>query len=72
MTAYPGQTQTTLGQLCTAPMGLSITAECDTAWIRTMDCCDTSCTEMQCLRQLHHSGAHISPCAAEYEMYHVF
>ena len=28
-------------------MGLPITAGCDTAWNRTRDCSDASCTEMQ-------------------------
>ena len=35
MTAYTGQTRTTLGRLCAALWGLPITASCDTAWIRT-------------------------------------
>ena len=38
-------------------MGLSITAGCDTAWIQTRDCSDTSCNDMQRLRSLRHSGA---------------
>ena len=38
-------------------MGFPITDRCDTAWIWTRDCSDTSCTEMQCLRPLRHSGA---------------
>ena len=34
------------------PMGLPITAGCNTGRIRTRDCSDASCTEMQCLRPL--------------------
>ena len=53
MTAYPRQTRTTLGH----PMGLPIMAGCDAAWIWTRYCSDASCTAMQCLRSLCHSGA---------------
>jgi hypothetical protein len=42
------------GPIVRRPMGLPITARCDTAWIRTRDCSDASCTEMQCLRSLCH------------------
>jgi hypothetical protein len=38
------------------PMGLPITADCDTAWNRTRVCSDTSNTEMQCLRPRSPSG----------------
>ena len=45
-----------IGKYCGAIVrrlvGLKITAGCDTAWIRTRDCSDASCTEMQCLRPL--------------------
>jgi hypothetical protein len=34
------------------PLGLPITAGCDTDWIRTRDRSGASCTEMQCLRPL--------------------
>jgi hypothetical protein len=37
---------------CPPPYGIPITAECDTAWIRTRDFNDASCTEMQFLRPL--------------------
>jgi hypothetical protein len=58
MTAYTGQTQTTLGQLCSRPMGLPVTAGCDTAWIVIqVVCSDASSTEMQYLRPLRHLGA---------------
>ena len=43
MTADPGDA----GPIVRLPMGLPITAGCDTAWIRTRDCSDASCTEMQ-------------------------
>ena len=39
------------------PMGLPITAGCDTAWYRTRVCSDASRTEMQCIRSLPDSGA---------------
>jgi hypothetical protein len=42
------------------PMGLPITAGCDTAWNQTRVCSDASSTEMQCLRLLRHSETHIS------------
>ena len=45
MTAYTGQTQMALGQLCT------------TLWDSQGVCSDASSTEMQCLGPLHHSGA---------------
>ena len=50
MTAYPAQTQTTLGQLCAALWDSQSRAGCDTAWSRTRVCSDASSTEMQCLR----------------------
>jgi hypothetical protein len=53
MTAYPSQTQTTLGQLCTALWD----SQCGAAWIQTSSCNDASCTEIQCLRPPRHSGA---------------
>jgi hypothetical protein len=40
------------GPIVCRPMELQITAGCDSAWIRTRDCNNTSCTEMQCLRPL--------------------
>jgi hypothetical protein len=40
------------GPIVCCPVGLPITAGCDTAWILTRDVSDASCTEMQCLRQL--------------------
>ena len=52
MTAYPDQTQTTVGQLCAALWDSPITAGCDSAWIQTRDCSVASYTEMQCLRPL--------------------
>jgi hypothetical protein len=56
MTAYPGQTltRTTLGPNVRCPMGLPITAGCDTAWNQTRVCSDASSTEMQCLGPLRH------------------
>ena len=57
MTAYSVQTRTTLGQLCSALMGLPITAGCDTAWNRTRVFTNVSSTQMQCLRPVCHSGA---------------
>ena len=44
------------GPIVRHPMGLPITAGCDTAWNRTRVCNDASSTEMQCLRSLRHSG----------------
>ena len=41
------------------PMDLLIAAGCDTVGNLTRICSDASSTEMQCLRLLHHSGAHI-------------
>ena len=42
-------------------MGLPITAGCDTAWIRTRDCSDASCTG--CLRPLHLTlHTHLTVC----------
>ena len=38
-------------------MGLPITARCDTVWIQTSDCSDTSSIEMHCLRPLLHSDS---------------
>ena len=46
------------GPIVRCPMELPITAGCDTAWIRTRYYSDASCTEMQCLRPLRHSGAY--------------
>ena len=40
------QTRTTLGQLCAA-LWDSQSQSCDTAWIRTRDCSDASCTEIR-------------------------
>ena len=48
------------GPIVRRHMGLPIMAGCDTTWFRTRDCSDTSCTEMQCLRLLHHLGACLS------------
>ena len=56
MTAFPGNA----GTIVCRPMGLPTMAGCDAAWIQTRYCIDTSCTEMQCLRPLRHSGALIS------------
>ena len=50
MTAYPGPNPDR--PIVRRPMGLPITASCDTAWNQTR-----VCTEMQCLRPLHHPGA---------------
>jgi hypothetical protein len=44
------------GPIMCRSMGLPITSGCDTAWIRTRDCSDVSCTKMQWLRPLRHSG----------------
>ena len=64
MTAYPGQnpplTRTMLGQNLHHPMGLPITAGCDTAQDKTRVCGDASSTEMQCLRLLRHSGVYLN------------
>ena len=56
MTAYPGDT----GPIVRHPIGLPITAKCDTAWIQSMDCSDASCTEMQYLRPLRQLWALIT------------
>uniref|UniRef100_A0A8C7SPJ6 Synaptic Ras GTPase activating protein 1b n=1 Tax=Oncorhynchus mykiss TaxID=8022 RepID=A0A8C7SPJ6_ONCMY len=40
------------------PMGLPITAGCDTAWEQTRVCSDASSLAMQCLRLLRHSGGY--------------
>uniref|UniRef100_A0A8C8D848 Synaptic Ras GTPase activating protein 1b n=1 Tax=Oncorhynchus tshawytscha TaxID=74940 RepID=A0A8C8D848_ONCTS len=40
------------------PMGLPITAGCDTAWEKTRVCSDASSLAMQCLRLLRHSGGY--------------
>ena len=55
MMAYPGQTLTTLGQLCTALWDSQ--SQLVIAWNRTRVCSDASSPEMQCLRPLRHSGA---------------
>ena len=47
------------GQIVRYPMGLPITAGCDTAWNQTRVGSDASSTEMQCLRPLRYSGAHL-------------
>ena len=47
------------GPIVRRPMGLPITAGCDTAWKRTRICSDASSTEMQRLRPLRHSGVHV-------------
>ena len=60
MTAYTGQTWTTLGQLCAALW------DSHHSWLRySLDsnqgvCSDASRTETQCLRLLRHSGAPIT------------
>ena len=36
------------GPIVCRPMGLPITARCDTAWNRTRDCSAMSCTERHC------------------------
>ena len=59
MTAYPGPNLDDTWVIVRSPMGLRITARCDTAWIGTRDCSDISCTEMQCLRPLRHAGARV-------------
>jgi hypothetical protein len=60
MTAYPGQTRATLGQLCAALWdSQSQPVVIHTALDSNQGVCnDTSSTEMQCLRPLCHSGAH--------------
>jgi hypothetical protein len=45
------------GPIVHRPMGLPITAGCDTAWNQTRVCRDYSSTEIQCLTPLCHSGA---------------
>ena len=45
------------GPIVHRPMGLPITAGCDTAWNQTRVCRDYSSTEVQCLTPLRHSGA---------------
>ena len=57
MTAYPGPNLDDAGPIVHRPMGLPITAGCDTAWNQTMVYNDASITAMQCLRPLSHSGA---------------
>ena len=44
------------GPIVRRPIGLPMTAGCDTAWNLTRDCSDSSSTERQYLRLLHHSG----------------
>ena len=58
MTAYPGQTWTTLGQLCPALWDSRLRPVVIQPGNQTRICSDTSSTEMQCLRPLRHSGAH--------------
>ena len=48
------------GPIVRRSMGLPITASRDTTWNRTRVFSDTSSTEMQCLRPLHHSGAQMA------------
>ena len=57
MTVYSRPNPDDAGPIIHRRMGILITARCDTAWSQTRDCSDTSCTEMQCLRPLRHSGA---------------
>ena len=52
MTTYPGETRMTLGQLCAALWDFQSWPDVITARIRTRDCSDASCTELQCLRTL--------------------
>jgi hypothetical protein len=44
------------GTIVLRPMGLLVTAGCDTAWDRTQVCSDTSSTAMHCLRLLCYKG----------------
>ena len=53
MTAYPGKTQMTLGQLCSTLWD----SQSQTDVIQPRDCSDASCFEMQCISLLHHLGA---------------
>jgi hypothetical protein len=46
------------GPIVRRPMGLSITADCETAWNQTRVYSDSFSTEMQCLRLLRHSGVY--------------
>jgi hypothetical protein len=59
MMAYPGQTPNPngFGTIVHCPLGLSITAGCDTARERTRNFSGASSTAMQCLCPLRHSGA---------------
>ena len=59
MTAYPGPNLNPddAGPIVLRPMGLPITAGCDTAWNRTRVCSDAPSTDMQCFIPLPHSGA---------------
>jgi hypothetical protein len=44
------------GPIVHHPMGLPITAGCDSLDLNQVVCSDTSSAEMQCLRPLHHLG----------------
>jgi hypothetical protein len=54
--AKPSPNPDNAGPIVHRPMGLPITAGCDTSRDRTRVCSDTSVTDMQCLRPLCHSG----------------
>ena len=51
-----GKGQVMHGPIVCRPMGLLITASCDTALDQTRVCSDASSTAMQCLRPLRHYG----------------
>ena len=55
--AKPSPKPDDTGPILRRPMGLPITAGCDTAWDWTRVCSEASSTEMQCFRTLLHLGA---------------
>ena len=55
--AKPSPNSDNAGPIVHRPMGLPITASCDTAWNRTRVCSDASSTAIQCLITLPHSAA---------------
>ena len=51
MTAYPGPNTDGAGPIVRHPMGLPITAGCDTAWKPTRVCSDASSSVLLCLSE---------------------
>ena len=61
--AKPSPNSGDAGPIVCRPMGLPITAGCDTARDQTLVCSDASSNAMQCLRPLHHSHQSIVYCS---------